>query len=206
MTGSVVDGEDVVEDTLATAFYLLPQTPQIANLRSWIFRIAHNKAIDYTRRYARRFGESLDQHADIAADPAHGKSGNRENEPGPVHEAHAGPARRRHINGCPGPLSGRDRRDPRHQRSRNQRLAQSGSALGRAPLRKLGQSAGESAPPLDRSEVSLLENYVRHFVSRDFDKLRELLAEDVRLDVVRISQARQREPGGRLLSSVHRTS
>ena len=40
MTGSVIDGEDVVQDTLAKAFYLLPQTPQIANLRSWIFRIA----------------------------------------------------------------------------------------------------------------------------------------------------------------------
>src|SRR5437867_6293315 len=68
MTGSVVDGEDVVQDTLAKAFYLLPQTAEIANLRSWIFRIAHNKAVDYTRAYARRFGESLDEHPDLAAD------------------------------------------------------------------------------------------------------------------------------------------
>src|SRR6266704_2874951 len=68
MTGSVVDGEDVVQDTLAKAFYLLPQTPEIANLRSWMFRIAHNRAIDYARRYDQRFGESLDDHPDIAAD------------------------------------------------------------------------------------------------------------------------------------------
>jgi DNA-directed RNA polymerase specialized sigma24 family protein len=68
MTGSVVDGEDVVQDTLAKAFYLLPQTAEIANLRSWIFRIAHNKAVDQTRAYARRFGEPLDEHPDIAAD------------------------------------------------------------------------------------------------------------------------------------------
>jgi DNA-directed RNA polymerase specialized sigma24 family protein len=68
MTGSVVDGEDVVQDTLAKAFYLLPQTAEIANLRSWIFRIAHNKAVDQTRACARRFGEPLDEHPDIAAD------------------------------------------------------------------------------------------------------------------------------------------
>jgi DNA-directed RNA polymerase specialized sigma24 family protein len=59
MTGSVVDGEDVVQDTLARAFYLLPQTAEIANLRSWLFRIAHNKAVDQARAYARRFGEPL---------------------------------------------------------------------------------------------------------------------------------------------------
>src|SRR5882724_11766635 len=70
MTCSGVDGEDVVQDTLAKAFYLLPQTAEIANLRSWIFRIAHNKAVDYTRAYSRRFGESLDEHPDLAADTA----------------------------------------------------------------------------------------------------------------------------------------
>jgi RNA polymerase sigma factor (sigma-70 family) len=68
MSGSVVDGEDILQDTLAKAFYLLPQTQQITSLRSWLFRIAHNKAVDFTRGYARRFGEPLDQHAEIAAD------------------------------------------------------------------------------------------------------------------------------------------
>ncbi len=68
MTGSVVDGEDVVQDTLAKAFYLLPKIGEIGNLRSWIFRIAHNKAVDYTRAYARRLGEPLEEHSDIPAD------------------------------------------------------------------------------------------------------------------------------------------
>ena len=61
---------------------------------------------------------------------------------------------------------------------------------GRASLRRLGRDAGESAPPLDRSEASLLEGYVKHFAARDFDKLRELLAQDVRLDLVGMSQGR----------------
>ena len=34
MTGSVVEGEDVVQDTLAKAFYLLPRSDEIANLRT----------------------------------------------------------------------------------------------------------------------------------------------------------------------------
>jgi DNA-directed RNA polymerase specialized sigma24 family protein len=70
MTGSVVDGEDIVQNTLAKAFYLLPRTQEIANLRSWTLRIAHNKAIDHTRGYARRFAEPLDDHFDLAADSA----------------------------------------------------------------------------------------------------------------------------------------
>jgi RNA polymerase sigma-70 factor, ECF subfamily len=61
---------------------------------------------------------------------------------------------------------------------------------GRASLRKLAQDVGESAPPLDRSEANLLEGYVRHFAAHEFYKLRELLARDVRLDVVGISQSR----------------
>jgi RNA polymerase sigma-70 factor (ECF subfamily) len=61
---------------------------------------------------------------------------------------------------------------------------------GRASLRKLAQDVGESAPPLDRSEINLLEGYVRHFAAHEFDQLRELLARDVRLDVVGMSQSR----------------
>jgi DNA-directed RNA polymerase specialized sigma24 family protein len=37
-------------------------------LRPWLFRIAHNRALDYLRRYERRMGEPLDVAVDIAAD------------------------------------------------------------------------------------------------------------------------------------------
>lgn len=46
MTGSVVDGEDVVQETLARAFYELSQLQALPPLRAWLFRIAHNRAID----------------------------------------------------------------------------------------------------------------------------------------------------------------
>ena len=74
MTGSVADGEDVVQETLARAYYELSALKEPPALRSWLFRIAHNRALDYLRRYDRRMGESLDaashqSAADDATDP-----------------------------------------------------------------------------------------------------------------------------------------
>jgi RNA polymerase sigma factor (sigma-70 family) len=51
MTGSVFDGEDVVQDTLAKAYYALSQMLEPPNLKPWLFRIAHNAALDFLRRY-----------------------------------------------------------------------------------------------------------------------------------------------------------
>lgn len=126
MTGSVVDGEDVVQDTLAKAFYLLPQMPEIANLRSWIFRIAHNKAIDYTRHYTRRFGEPLDEHPDIAADSPPVES----QELTKMRLAlfmKLTPAQRGHLKRCAGSLSDRDCDDLGHECSVDQRRSESGA-------------------------------------------------------------------------------
>lgn len=53
MTGSVFDGEDVVQDTLAKAYYALSQMIEPPNLKPWLFRIAHNTAMDFLRRYER---------------------------------------------------------------------------------------------------------------------------------------------------------
>ena len=49
MTGSIADGEDVVQETLARACYELPQLKELPLLRPWLFRIAHNRAIDHWR-------------------------------------------------------------------------------------------------------------------------------------------------------------
>jgi RNA polymerase sigma-70 factor, ECF subfamily len=54
MTGSVFDGEDVVQDTLAKASYALAGMDSAPPLRPWLFRIAHNTALDFLRRYEHR--------------------------------------------------------------------------------------------------------------------------------------------------------
>lgn len=54
MTGSVFDGEDVVQDTLAKAWYALAEMESMPPLRAWLFRIAHNTCMDFLRRYENR--------------------------------------------------------------------------------------------------------------------------------------------------------
>src|SRR5260370_21662067 len=70
MTGSVADGEDIVQETLARAYYLLPEMDEVPAFRPWLFRIAHNRALDHLRRYEARMGEPLEAAQDSAVDPA----------------------------------------------------------------------------------------------------------------------------------------
>jgi RNA polymerase sigma-70 factor, ECF subfamily len=50
MTGSVMDGEDVVQEALIEAYRKLDQFDESRPLKPWLFRIAHNRCIDFLRR------------------------------------------------------------------------------------------------------------------------------------------------------------
>jgi RNA polymerase sigma-70 factor (ECF subfamily) len=50
MTGSVMDGEDVVQEALFEAYRKLDHFDQSRPLKPWLFRIAHNRSIDFLRR------------------------------------------------------------------------------------------------------------------------------------------------------------
>jgi RNA polymerase sigma-70 factor (ECF subfamily) len=50
MTGSVMDGEDIVQDALFEAYRKLDQYDDARPLAPWLFRIAHNRCIDFLRR------------------------------------------------------------------------------------------------------------------------------------------------------------
>jgi RNA polymerase sigma factor (sigma-70 family) len=68
LVGSAIDGEDVVQDTLAKAFYALSQSPEVPPLRPWLFRIAHNTAIDFLRRYERKYAAPLPEEEQMPSD------------------------------------------------------------------------------------------------------------------------------------------
>jgi RNA polymerase sigma-70 factor (ECF subfamily) len=50
MTGSVMDGEDVVQEALFEAYRKLDQFDEGRPLKPWLFRICHNRCIDFLRR------------------------------------------------------------------------------------------------------------------------------------------------------------
>jgi len=72
----VFDGEDVVQDTLAKAYFALGQMEEAPPLRPWLFRIAHNTAMDFLRRYEHKNVDVVAEVPDAAdtdepgADPA----------------------------------------------------------------------------------------------------------------------------------------
>ncbi len=69
LMGSVIDGEDVVQDTLERAVVALEALEEAPPLRPWLFRIAHNRALDLLRSRAVRRAEPIDAALELA-DPA----------------------------------------------------------------------------------------------------------------------------------------
>lgn len=53
MTGSAVDGEDVLQDTLIKAVQARADGVVVDNLEGWLLRIAHNTSLDFLRRRSR---------------------------------------------------------------------------------------------------------------------------------------------------------
>ena len=54
MTGSALDGEDVVQETLFQAYRKLDTFDETRPLKPWLFRIAYNRCIDLLRRRGSR--------------------------------------------------------------------------------------------------------------------------------------------------------
>lgn len=184
MTGSIADGEDVVQDTLARAHYQLAELKQIPPLRPWLFRIAHNRAIDLWRRETHRADEPLETALDIADDEA------RE----PDHLLARSQAVRAAISGflrlAPaqrGCVILKDVLDHSLDEIASE-LDLSVPAVkaalhrGRALLRQL--PATVSPAPAARPASPELLRYASLFNAHDWDGVRALLADDVRLDLV----------------------
>jgi RNA polymerase sigma-70 factor (ECF subfamily) len=188
MTGSVADGEDIVQDTLARAYYLLPEMTELPPLRPWLFRIAHNRALDYLKRYETRMSEPLEVVLESARDPAP--------DPGDAiaHEQAVHAALSRFVELAPAQRSCVILKDVL-----DHSLEEIGALLqltlpavkaalhrGRLRLRELAGAPAAAAPLRRTSPV--LARFVTLFNERNWDAVRALLAEDVQLDVVSRAQ------------------
>jgi RNA polymerase sigma-70 factor (ECF subfamily) len=181
MIGSVVDAEDLVQEALTKAYAALPATA-VANLRAWLFRIAHNKAIDYLRRASRQQLEYLDEQAPLA-------------EPDPPL---AGPEMIAVALSLFLQLAPKQRSCVILKDVLGYSLADISELLdatvpeikaalhrGRTRLRELSNAIKPDTPvPLGEPERELLARYIERFNARDFDAVRAMLADEVRLDLV----------------------
>ncbi|HZR35570.1 MAG TPA: sigma-70 family RNA polymerase sigma factor [Nevskia sp.] len=198
MTGSVADGEDIVQDTLARAYYLLPEMQEVPEFRPWLFRIAHNRALDHLRRYEVRMNQPLDESHENAADPSP--------DPGEVlaHQQAVRLAVSRFVELAPAQRSCVILKDVL-----GHSLEEIGALLelslpavkaalhrGRLRLRELAAAPADAAAPRRGSPV--VARYVELFNARDWDGVRALLAEDVQLDLVTRAQRAGRAVGNYL--------
>src|SRR6185312_11671901 len=68
MTGSVIDGEDVLQEVLVRALEVLPGDQTIENPEGWLIRVAHNAAMDFLRARARHDARHKEESMDTIED------------------------------------------------------------------------------------------------------------------------------------------
>src|SRR5262245_5893679 len=61
--GSVIDGEDIVQEVVVKAIEAFPEAGPITHAEGWLIRIAHNAALDFLRRRSRQ--EALHSDEDL---------------------------------------------------------------------------------------------------------------------------------------------
>lgn len=182
MTGSAVDGEDIVQEALAKVYYRLPQLGHVENLRAWLFRVAHNKALDHLRRYDVRFGESLDGEVPVRVEEAPLEAAELA-EWGLSYFTRLTPLQRSCV--ILKDVLSYSLEEISEILDTSVPSIKGALHRGRAGLRRLATAVDGPPPPNHPTEqADLLRRYVTLFNARDFDGLRDMLAEDVRLDLV----------------------
>jgi RNA polymerase sigma-70 factor (ECF subfamily) len=187
MTGSIAEGEDVVQEALARAYYALPELEQLPALRPWLFQIAHNRALDHLRRHDRRLAEPLELVEDVAADDQ------EDPESAVAREQALHAALSRFLELPPAQRSCVVLKDVlgHSLEEIGELLAISVPAVkaalhrGRTRLRAPAPLV-PAAPLVATAEVA---RYAALFNARDWDRVRMMLADEVRLDLV--SRARR---------------
>jgi len=181
MVGSVLDAEDIVQDALVRALEA-PDRP-IDNPEGWLFRIAHNLALDLLRRRARAPDMRDEDDVDLIAD-AHDEQARREATSATLPAfMRLPPAQRSAV--ILFDVLDYSADEVGDILGTTVPAVKSALQRGRGRLRGLaGNEDDGRRAVLPDAERRLLQRYVDLFNARDFDTLREMLAADVRLDLV----------------------
>jgi RNA polymerase sigma-70 factor (ECF subfamily) len=183
MVGSVIDGEDVLQDALIKAVEALASAGEIGNLQGWLFRIAHNTALDFLRRRNRQQALHSGEEVDMIADPANAVL-SRQIAGASLRTFMRLPVAQRSsvilmdVLGC-------SLQEVCEVMDYSLPAAKAALHRGRSQLRELADEPDDLPPPkLSEAERDRLGVYVAHFNARDFDAIRAMIADDVRLDLV----------------------
>jgi RNA polymerase sigma-70 factor (ECF subfamily) len=195
MTGSVIDGEDIVQEAMLKALESLSETEAIDNPEAWILRIAHNAALDFLRRRARQQSLQSDESMDMIVDPAT-----------PIEDRQAVTVSLRTFMHLPvaqrgtvilKDVLGYSLEEIGHVMQATLPAVKAALHRGRQHLRELADAPEERpAPVLAEPQRTRLATYIDRFNAHDFDAVREMLADEIRLEVVnKIRLAGRREVG-----------
>ena len=178
MTGSAIHGEDVLQDTLVKALHARAQGAVVDNLEGWLFRIAHNASLDFVRDRSRNTVVALTE--DVEAAPMA--------EADIVAISFQTFLQLPELQRCAVILKdvlGHSVDEIASVAECSPAAAKSALQRGRAALRRLAQAPEDPRLPLmsdpDRRKITA---YVHLFRSGDFDAIRAMLADDVKLDLV----------------------
>jgi RNA polymerase sigma-70 factor (ECF subfamily) len=183
MTGSVVDGEDVVQEALVKAIEAFSRTESIGHPEGWVFRIAHNAALDFLRHRARQDAARSDKDPDMIVDPVNAAA-NRQIAAASLRTFMRLPVSQRSSVILMDVL-GYSLREIGGITDSSIPAVKAALHRGRARLRELALEPEDlSSPVMAEADRALLTFYVDRFNARDFDAIRDRLADEVRLELV----------------------
>ncbi|HEY9065971.1 MAG TPA: RNA polymerase sigma factor [Burkholderiaceae bacterium] len=192
MTGSFFDGEDVLQDALLKAHEAATAlSAPIANPGGWLFRIAHHAALDRLRQ-RRRDPVTFDADTDVGADAGEPASAAEVSDAERRWAVHASlrtfvqlpPLQRGTV--ILADVLGYSLEEVAEIIDRSLTATKSALFRGRRRLEALAAQPAQAAEPapLETEHVALVKAYAELFNGRHFDALRDLLAQDIRVELV----------------------